>query len=182
MTFFFPSQAGTEPVGRGAGQQPRRVQIRARGLHLLTHRYGPAARAEHATPAGLLVCPGTSLETPNLQQKASGPTFWLALQTSDGQEGGLPWRFGTAGCRAAASFCWRMLMENAGWMGSGWSRCGTSSPKSSSSSGETQDCLPEAGVLGPPLFSWGKPSSFEMKPANKCIAESMFIHSDFSLL
>lgn len=55
-------------------------------------------------------------------------------------------------------------------------------PKISSFTGETQGCLPKAGTPGVPPFSWEKPSSSEMKPANKCIPESMFIRSDFSLL
>lgn len=151
MTFFFPFQAGAEPVGRGAGQQPRRVQIRARGLHLLTHRHGPAARAEHATPAGLLVCPGTRLETPNLQQKASGPTFWLALQTSDGQEGGLPWRFGTAGCRAVATG--RVSVGVCSWKTlAGWGRDG---PAVAPAPQKAHPRPEKPRIVSPRLESWG---------------------------
>uniref|UniRef100_A0A8V0ZPS1 GATA binding protein 5 n=1 Tax=Gallus gallus TaxID=9031 RepID=A0A8V0ZPS1_CHICK len=61
---------GTEPVRRGAGR--RRVQIRAGGLPLFSQQHGPAARAERATAAGLVVCPGARLEP-------LVPAAWLTM-------------------------------------------------------------------------------------------------------
>lgn len=93
----------------------------------------------------------------------------------------MPQRFGTVGCQAVATG--QVSLGGCAWKTlAGWGRDGTGSPKSSSLAGATQGCLPESGAPGLPPFSRGKPSSFEMKPANKCIPESMFIRSDFSLL
>lgn len=112
MTFFFPPRAGAEPVGRGAGRRPRRVQIRARGLHLLPHHHGPTARAERAAPAGLLVRPGACLETPQPPAKSLGTNvFGWPCKRRMGRRTGCPGARGPRGVEPRPQD--RFLLEDA---------------------------------------------------------------------